>query len=213
LRSLETAARSAGDLGEGAMTLNIVERGAFALALLLATPAMAQHSQNWTTCVNGTRAFSADAAIGACTELIHSNADKPSRLYAALTNRGISHYEKQDYDRAIADHTAAIHLNPRESTAFVNRGNAYRAKGDAARAVADFNEALRINPQSAAAFFNRSIVFSQRQEFDRAIADINDAIRLSPKNSDYVELRGMLFEAKGDINRARANFIVAQQLK
>jgi tetratricopeptide (TPR) repeat protein len=210
---VEPLLRSAGDLGEGAMTLSIVERGAFALALLLATPAMAQHSQNWTACVNGTSTFSADAAIGACTDLIHANGDKPSRLYAALTNRGISHFDKQDYDRAIADHTAAIHLNPKESTAFINRGNAYRAKGDLTRAIADFNEALRVNPQSAAAFFNRGIALSQRHEFDRAIADINDAIRISPKNSEYFDVRGMVFEAKGDINRARANFIMAQQLR
>jgi tetratricopeptide (TPR) repeat protein len=195
------------------MTLSIVQRSAFAFALLLATPALAQHSQGWTACVNGTSAFSPDAAIGACTELIHANSNKPSRLYAALTNRGISHYDKQDYDHAIADHTAAIQLNPRESTAFINRGNAYRAKGDISRAVADFNEALRINPQSAAAFFNRGITHSLRRDFDRAIADINEAIRLSPKNSEYIDVRGLVFEAKGDINRARANFIMAQQHK
>jgi tetratricopeptide (TPR) repeat protein len=193
------------------MTLGTIGRGAFALALLLATPAVAQHSQGWTACVNGTRAFSPDVAIGACTELIHANSDRPSRLYAALTNRGISHYDRQDYDRAIADQTAAIQLNHKESIAFINRGNAYRAKGDTARAIADFNEALRINPHSAAALFNRGIAFSLRHEFDRAIADINEAIRISPKNSEYFDVRGMVFEAKGDINRARANFIMAQQ--
>ena len=125
------------------MTLSIVERGAFALALLLATPAMAQHSQNWTTCVNGTRAFSADAAIGACTELIHSNGDKPSRLYAALTNRGISHYEMKDYDRAIADYTAAIEISP-TGRVFYARGYTYKHIGQVAKGDADLAQAEKL---------------------------------------------------------------------
>jgi tetratricopeptide (TPR) repeat protein len=162
--------------------------------LLVAIPAVAQQGRNWTACINGSNAFPPDVAIGACTDLIQSSSARPGNLYAALTNRGFSYHDKRDYDRAIADYTAAIQLNLNESTAFNNRGNTYKA-----------------NPKSAVAYFNRGIAYSLRRDFDRALADLNDAIRLSPKNADYFEVRGMIFEAKGDIDRAKANFISAQQ--
>jgi tetratricopeptide (TPR) repeat protein len=202
----------ASDTGRGAMVLGTVERGSLVLALLLvAIPAAAQQGRNWTACINGSNAFPPDVAIGACTDLIQSSSARPGNLYAALTNRGVSYYDKRDYDRAIPDYTAAIQLNLNESTAFNNRGNTYKAKGDIDRAIADFSQAIRINPRSAVAYLNRGIAYSLRRDFDRALADLNEAIRLSPKNAEYFEVRGMIFEAKGDIDRAKANFISAQQ--
>jgi tetratricopeptide (TPR) repeat protein len=194
------------------MVLSTVERSSLVLGLLLvATTASAEPGPNWAACINGGNAFPPDVAIGACTDLIQSSRQRPGNLYAALTNRGVSYYDKRDYDRAIADHTAAIQLNLNESTAFNNRGNTYKAKGDLDHAIADFSQAIRINPRSAVAYFNRGIAYGLRRDFDRALADLNEAIRLSPKNADYFEVRGMIFEAKGDIDRAKANFITAQQ--
>jgi tetratricopeptide (TPR) repeat protein len=202
----------ASDTGRGVMVLSTVERGSLLLGLLLvATTVSAEPGRNWAACINGGNAFPPDVAIGACTDLIQSSRERPGNLYAALTNRGVSYYDKRDYDRAIADHTAAIQLNLNESTAFNNRGNTYKAKGDLDHAIADFSQAIRINPRSAVAYFNRGIAYGLRRDFDRALADLNEAIRLSPKNADYFEVRGMIFEAKGDIDRAKANFITAQQ--
>jgi tetratricopeptide (TPR) repeat protein len=196
------------------MVLSTVERGCLVLALLLiATTVRAEQGGNWAACINGGNAFPPDVAIGACTDLIQSSRERPASLYAALTNRGISYYDKRDYDRAIADYTAAIQLNLNESTAFNNRGNTYKAKGDLDRAIADFSRAIRINPRSAVAYFNRGIAYSLLRDVDRALVDLNEAIRLSPKNAEYFEVRGMVFEAKGDIDRAKANFITAQQLR
>jgi tetratricopeptide (TPR) repeat protein len=62
---------------------------------------------------------------------------------------------KRDYDRAIADHTQAIKLDP-DSYYYYSRGNAYyqrgmtnNNKGDYDKAIADYEEALRIEPDSS----------------------------------------------------------------
>jgi tetratricopeptide (TPR) repeat protein len=204
----------ASGIGREVMALSTVKYGPLLLALLLvASPVRAQLGHNWTICINGNSTFAPDEVIGACTDLIKTSNGRPSSLYAALTNRGSSFYDKRQYDRAIADHTAAIKLNLKDSTAYNNRGNAYKAEGEVDRAIADFNEAIRINPRSAVAYFNRAIAYALRRELDRAIVDINDAVRLSPKNAEYFDMRGMIFEARGDIDRARANFIMAQQVR
>ena len=66
----------------------------------------------------------------------------------AFNNRGNAYSDKCDFDRAIADYSEAIGLDPKYARAFNNRANAYRAKGDADRAAADHNEAIRIDPKS-----------------------------------------------------------------
>jgi tetratricopeptide (TPR) repeat protein len=50
------------------------------------------------------------------------------------------------YDRAIADYTAALRIDPNYAVAYYDRGLAYRAKGDYDRAIADYEAVLRINP-------------------------------------------------------------------
>ena len=44
--------------------------------------------------------------------------------------RGFSHAEKGDHDKAIADFTEAIRLDPKDATAYNNRGASYAEKGD-----------------------------------------------------------------------------------
>jgi tetratricopeptide (TPR) repeat protein len=58
---------------------------------------------------------------------------------------------KKDYDRAIADHTQAIRINPNHANAYNNRGWAYYLKTEYPRARADWNRALQLDPNNAAA--------------------------------------------------------------
>jgi tetratricopeptide (TPR) repeat protein len=67
------------------------------------------------------------------------NADAASEL----VNRANQALGKSDFDRAIADSSAAIRLDSRNVIAYLIRGEAYRFKNDLDRAIADANEALR----------------------------------------------------------------------
>jgi tetratricopeptide (TPR) repeat protein len=62
----------------------------------------------------------------------------------AYTNRGWAYNGKRDYDKAIADCTQAIKLNPKNGEAYYVRGNAIKAKGNQAQADKDFAEAKRL---------------------------------------------------------------------
>ena len=45
-------------------------------------------------------------------------------------NRGVDHFEKGEYDRAIEDFTKALELNPEYVDAYRKRGVAYIKKGE-----------------------------------------------------------------------------------
>ena len=78
---------------------------------------------------------SGDAAIAACTRAIGARKLSKRNQAVAYTSRGVEWRAKRQLDRAIADHTQAIKLDPNLSEAFYNRGNAYGDKGENDRAI------------------------------------------------------------------------------
>jgi tetratricopeptide (TPR) repeat protein len=58
--------------------------------------------------------------------------------------RGEEWVKRGDHDRAIADFSDAIRLDPRSATAYLNRAAAWRAKGQIDEANADTKEAMRL---------------------------------------------------------------------
>ncbi len=60
----------------------------------------------------------------------------------------IYYYHKKDYDRAIADYSDAIRLNPNSATYVASRGEGYEQKGDLPRAFAEYRSALAIEPDN-----------------------------------------------------------------
>jgi tetratricopeptide (TPR) repeat protein len=120
-----------------------------------------------------------DVAIAACTRAINSGEGRPSINY---NFRGVAYYRKGDTDRAIADFTEAIRLDPKNATTHNKRGVAYHRKGDMDRAIADFTEAIRLDPKLAYAYNGRGDAYREKGDTDRAIADFNEAMRIDPKN-------------------------------
>jgi tetratricopeptide (TPR) repeat protein len=91
--------------------------------------AIAQQTEHLDSCVNKGNAFSVDARIAGCSALIQVKLTQEYLAYA-FNNRGVAFQTKRDLDRAIADYTDAIRLEPKFSHALYNRGTAYQAKRD-----------------------------------------------------------------------------------
>jgi Flp pilus assembly protein TadD len=70
-----------------------------------------------------------------------------------LMESGKAAFEKEDYDRAIADYTKAIQLEPNNAEAYKLRGDAYAGKGDLDRAIADLSKVIQFDPDDAEAYY------------------------------------------------------------
>jgi tetratricopeptide (TPR) repeat protein len=68
---------------------------------------------------------------------------------AFYLNRGTAWGDKGDNDRAVADYSGAIRLNPSSAMALYLRGVAKQKKGDKAGGTADIAAAKRIDPNAA----------------------------------------------------------------
>jgi tetratricopeptide (TPR) repeat protein len=131
-----------------------------------------------------------DAKLAACTAVIDSGTESPQRLAAAFLARAEAYEEKAQWDfdaylaggkyedRAIADYSEAIRLDPRNAAAFRSRGALHTRTQKYDRAIADFTDAIRLDQSVAAAFYGRALALRYVGQYGRAVADYRKALKL-----------------------------------
>ena len=127
-------------------------------------------------------------------------------------------------ERAIADYSTAIALNPLDAAAYLNRGAAYLRREAADSATADFATTIRLRPGDAAAFNGlgaayllkaQSAATTERRDawLNDALASLETAIRLSPGLAEAYGNRGEVLREKGEYDLALADLTRAIELK
>ena len=79
----------------------------------------------------------------------------PSMHKDTLRVRGAAYLMNGDYEKALADYTAA--LNPPDAVGLNNRGLTYLKMKRYAAAVADYSAALKLQPQTPQALYGRGV--------------------------------------------------------
>ena len=125
------------------------------------------------------------------------------------TTRGDFYYNDGQYDKAFADFSKAIELNPNEYDAFNLRGNIHRREKRYEEAIADFKQALEIQPRTAKAMLNLGNVYFERNENEKAFKLYSQIIEGEPNNANALCNRGAIHfrqnnyeKALEDLNRA-----------
>jgi tetratricopeptide (TPR) repeat protein len=173
------------------------------LLLAIAIPAWAAGQGNWDDC---NQQGDIDRRINGCTAIIQDQSESEKNRALAYNIRGAAYVAKSDLDRAIADYSEAIRLDPRSAFAYNNRGRAYREKGDDDRAIADLNEAIKLDPNLTAPYYNRGRAYNNIGDLDRAMADYSQAIRLDPTFFLGYLGRGRVYSERGELDRAITDF-------
>jgi len=92
-------------------------------------------------------------------------------------------------DKAIADYTMAIRINPNDNEAYKLRGEAYTVNNNYDKVIADYTEAIRIDPNDSETYKKRGKAYTANHDYDKAVADYTEAIRINPNDSDAYKLR------------------------
>ena len=78
----------------------------------------------------------------------------------------------RQYEKAIADYSEAIRIDPKDSTAYQYRGVAWRDKKEPVKALADFDAAIRLEPKGSGAHYGRAVIlFLMRRD------GVSDAVK------------------------------------
>ena len=101
--------------------------------------------------------------------------------------RGRDHLARGAYDRASADFTEAIRLDPKHAWAYCYRAVATYLGGNPRKALADYSEAIRLMPDSAMVYGARGRIHYDLGAHDKALADYSEAIRLHARQRDRLQ--------------------------
>src|SRR5262249_39549909 len=93
-----------------------------AALFMLTAPAAAASRADWDAC----KGDDPDRSIAACTRIIQGRGETAKDSAIAHHQRGLSYRSKGDFDRAIADYSEAIRLDPKYAEVYYLRGVAYR---------------------------------------------------------------------------------------
>ncbi|MBM4093260.1 MAG: tetratricopeptide repeat protein, partial [Planctomycetes bacterium] len=130
----------------------------------------------------------------------------------AYANRGDAWRKKSEYDKALADCTEAVLLDPQFAWAYNIRGLIHAEKGDLDRAIADHTESIRLDPTYAWAYACRGDAWRRRGDLEEAIADYTESVRLDPQYAWAFKSRGMARAQNKDRDAATRDFHEALRL-
>jgi tetratricopeptide (TPR) repeat protein len=158
------------------------------------------------TIVIGAALLFALAAAG-CKEdkSVSKDAGKESKPF----DWGREAHAKGDYDKAIADYSDVIRLDPRNAPAYYNRSLAYLATGDYGKAIADLTDVVRLNPREVAAYNNLAWLRAtcpdpRYRDGKQAVENGNKACGLTNwKAAGCLDTLAAAYAQAGDFERAR----------
>ncbi|MBX3503820.1 MAG: tetratricopeptide repeat protein [Alphaproteobacteria bacterium] len=183
-----------------------MRRGPGIAMLLLAlgvSPSLAQdRARDWQRC-EGVEDASLRESIESCTRLIDAGAESEQGLAVIFYNRGVAHHWLGDDDRAIADLSESIRLNPWFADAWRWRGQAWFGKDEHARAIDDYDRMVALDPANAFAHFLRGTLHTWMRRWEPAIGDFGEAIRLDESFARAWYERAKAWEALGEEERGR----------
>jgi lipoprotein NlpI len=154
-----------------------------------------------------------DLAIRTCTRLIEfGSLDRP-QLARAYHIRGTEWANQGNYDRAIADYTLAVELDPKLTAAYFNRALSRSERGDGDLAIADYDAVLKLSPNDSRAYMGRAFEWTAKGDYKRAAEDYESIIRLDPKSVTGYFGRGRARFYAGEFAAAVADLTRAQEIE
>jgi tetratricopeptide (TPR) repeat protein len=136
--------------------------------------------------------------------------------------RGNEYSAADDYEKAIADFTEAIRLDPMCAKYYFRRANNYFIKNQWEIATFDYSKAIELKPEQGdddlwnftldQAYRSRAHAYRSLLRYDLAIADFTEAIRFgSGKIHDYRD-RGITYKLLGNFEKALQDMVTMQQI-
>jgi len=147
-----------------------------------------------------------EEATGVAAKGGRQEEDASSKGAAFYLERGVRRIGASDFDRAIADFSEAIRLEPDNAAAYGHRAAAWCRKGHSDRALADYEAVIRIDPANAVALRERGALWRRSGAPDRALLDLDQAIRLGFSDAAAYNERGQVWLDKANYERAIADF-------
>ncbi|MFN7383050.1 MAG: tetratricopeptide repeat protein [Dolichospermum sp.] len=130
--------------------------------------------------------------------LYYMKSQQPQTTTTNNNQKEVNKNELKDKQKAIADYTQAIKINPKDADAYIGRGNVRNELGNKQGTIDDYTQAIKINPNYADAYIIRGNVRNELGDKQGAIDDYNQAIKFNPNLALAYYNRGVVRYELGD---------------
>jgi tetratricopeptide (TPR) repeat protein len=117
-----------------------------------------------------------------CTEALETEQLSGRDRAGTYVNRGVLKLRRLDWNAAIKDFDAAVHMAPAMGEAYVNRGAAAIGDHRYAASLPDLNKAIALGTEEPAkVYYNRALAYEGLDDVKSAYFDYQKALELSPE--------------------------------
>jgi superkiller protein 3 len=128
-------------------------------------------------------------------------------------NRGHAYFQVGQYDKAGADFSKAVELDPKSAMAHCNLGATLSRLGKLDEAIAAYRKAIELDPKFAPAHYNLGIALRTQGNLDEALAEFRKAAELDPRIAATIHGdRGIDLQRKGRLDEAIVEYRMAVEL-
>jgi len=129
------------------------------------------------------------AIFPGCLPTACAAAETPQEQASALVSKADSETSvifPEKNEKALADYTSAIKLDPENVKAYWGRAKLYQQEGwrpgASIKAEADFGKAISLDPENDRIYHDRGVFYQEAGETEKAYSDFDKAAELAPYN-------------------------------
>jgi tetratricopeptide (TPR) repeat protein len=123
-----------------------------------------------------------------------------------LHSSGLASLKDSDFEKAIAQFSEAIAVNPRDYRYYSDRGVAHKMAGNLDLAILDYNKALEIKPNYTNALNNRGLAYLDQGNYDLAVRDFTEALKQGGLEGKIYTNLGLAYLRRGEHPMAVKSF-------
>lgn len=130
-----------------------------------------------------------------------------SNCTKAYIKRSKVYWQLGDNDKALADVSLLIKINPEDPAGYLERGFLYRNNfRDSEKALVDFSKAIELDSNSINAYRSRAFIYHHLEEYEKALADLNKVIEIDPEDAFSYWRRGYIYRCTGEYDKALTEY-------
>lgn len=132
-----------------------------------------------------------------------------STLEQQFIDSAQTYFEKDEFDKAIAELDKGINISPRSPKLYLMRGDCKWLNRDLDGAVADYTRAIELGPNAPGierAYYNRGTARQSMTNDINAFSDFEKAISIKSSYADPYYGRGAIFDKRGKTDFALKDF-------
>jgi tetratricopeptide (TPR) repeat protein len=136
-------------------------------------------------------------------------ADSEANRALVYNNRGTSYQLLGQFEKSLADYSAALGIAPKDAATLENRAAIHESLKQPDAALADYAAALALDPDRAKSHNNMALIYFQKKKPGEALKHLDRVLALNPRDAKALNTRAIVHGQLKEREAALADYAAA----